>query len=206
MLKTFEECPKKYEFIYVDKVSLPKNKYFFEKGKNIHSLANYFIKGFDVNKLEQALTSQELSLWNYLKSTEYFKYQLLKSEYQISIKLGENWIGGRLDALIQNNNDYYILDYKTGSIPKNPEYDYQTMIYLLCVDKLIDSYDSLNFVYLNLKENSNFVINFNSNLKNEYKIRISNTLAKINKYFDINKTIQKNECNCEYKKFCNTSV
>ena len=48
MLKIFEECPQKYKFMYVDKISLPQNKYFFEKGKKIHAIASYYIKGFDV--------------------------------------------------------------------------------------------------------------------------------------------------------------
>ncbi|MGN0017695.1 MAG: PD-(D/E)XK nuclease family protein [Candidatus Gastranaerophilaceae bacterium] len=202
MLKTFEECPKKYEFLYLNKISLPKNKYLFEKGKNIHSIANYFIKGFDIKKLENVLTSQEIPLWNYLKSTAYFKYDLLQSEYSLSIKLDDYWIGGRLDALVKNNEDYYVLDYKTGAIPKNPEYDYQTMIYLLCVDKLIKNYDSLTFVYLDLKNKTESSVKLNEILKKAYKEKILSVLQKISYIESNNKILRNNKCKCDYYCIC----
>ena len=46
MMKVFEECQQKYFFTYVEKISLPQNKYLFQKGKNIHAIANYFLKGY----------------------------------------------------------------------------------------------------------------------------------------------------------------
>lgn len=203
MLKIFEECPQKYKFMYVDKISLPQNKYFFEKGKKIHAIASYYIKGFDVLKLENALNETERKIWNYLKSTEYFKYEFLKSEYQLNMKITEYWIGGRLDALVKDENNYYILDYKTGEIPKNPEFDYQTMIYLLCADKKIKNYDSLSFVYLDLKNNSEYKIQFADELKAMYQEK----LLKILKQLDLTtnykqKMLQDNKCNCDYCKIC----
>ena len=203
MLKIFDECPQKYKFMYVDKISLPQNKYFFEKGKKIHAIASYYIKGYDVSKLEQALTEKEKQIWNYLKSTEYFKYELLNSEYQLNMHIGESWIGGRLDALVKNGKKYYILDYKTGEIPKNPEYDYQTMIYLLCADKRIGDYESLGFVYLDLKHNTEHKIEFTEELKNEYTQRLSTTLSKLTlaTIYKKNK-LQNVNCNCDYYKIC----
>lgn len=203
MLKIFEECPQKYKFMYVDKISLPQNKYFFEKGKKIHAIASYYIKGFDVSKLENALNETERKIWNYLKSTEYFKYEFLKSEYQLNIKITECWIGGRLDALVKDENNYYILDYKTGEIPKNSELDYQTMIYLLCADKKIKNYDSLSFVYLDLKNNSEYKIQFTDELKAMYKEKLSKTLKQLVLTANYKqKMLQDNKCNCDYCKIC----
>ena len=203
MLKVFEECQQKYKYIYIDKISLPQNKRFFEKGKNLHAMANYYIKGFDISKLENALTSGEKEIWEYLKSVKYFKYNLLKSEYQISSKLGENWIGGRLDALVKNNENYYILDYKTGSIPENPEYDFQTIVYLLCADKLIKNYESLNFVYLDLKNKDEKIISFNEDLKQKYIEKTKKVLFDINLVKNFNPTLLKNnKCNCDYCCIC----
>lgn len=203
MLKIFEECPQKYKFMYVDKISLPQNKYFFEKGKKIHAIASYYIKGFDVSKLENALNETERKIWNYLKSTEYFKYEFLKSEYQLNMKIAECWIGGRLDALVKDENNYYILDYKTGEIPKNPELDYQTMIYLLCADKKIKNYDSLSFVYLDLKNNSEYKIQFTDELKAMYQEKLSKTLKQLVLTANYKqKMLQDNKCNCDYCKIC----
>lgn len=203
MLKIFEECPQKYKFMYVDKISLPQNKYFFEKGKKIHAIASYYIKGFDVSKLENALNETERKIWNYLKSTEYFKYEFLKSEYQLNMKINECWIGGRLDALVKDENNYYILDYKTGEIPKNPELDYQTMIYLLCADKKIKNYDSLSFVYLDLKNNSEYKIQFTDELKAMYQEKLLKTLKQLVLTANYKqKMLQDNKCNCDYCKIC----
>lgn len=203
MMKIFEECQQKYIFIYVDKINLPQNKYFYEKGKNIHAMANYFIKGYDTSKLENALNTTEKEIWNYLKSTEYFKYEFVKSEYQLSSKLEESWIGGRLDALVKQGENYYILDYKTGSAPENAEFDYQTMVYLLCVDKYLKNYESLKFVYLDLKNKEEKVIEFSEKLKNEYENRIKNTLSKMKSVENSNeKLLKNNKCICDYYCIC----
>ena len=131
MLKTFEACPKKYYFKYVQKISVPQKSSLFEKGKKVHALANYYLRGDDISKMEKALGSDEKLTWEILKQNEFFQKSYVNSEYNLSCKVRDYWIGGRLDALMKDENNYYILDYKTGSIPKNPEYDFQTMVYLL---------------------------------------------------------------------------
>lgn len=203
MMKTFEECPQKFIYMYVDKINLPQNKYFFEKGKNIHAMANYFMKGQDVSKLEQNLKPEEKNIWNYLKNIEYFKYDVVNSEYQLSCKIENNWIGGRLDALVKNNDNYYILDYKTGSIPKNSEYDYQTMVYLLCADNLIKNYKSLNFVYVDLKNKDEKLITFSENLKLKYEDKIKKIITEISlTKFSTRKMLKNNKCSCDYYCIC----
>ena len=203
MMKIFEECQQKYLYIYVDKINLPQNKYFYEKGKNIHAMANYFLKGYDVTKLENALNQQEIAIWDCLKNSKYLKYEYINSEYQITSKQGEYWIGGRLDAFVKNGKDYYILDYKTGSIPQNPEYDYQTMVYLLCADKLLKKYDSLSFVYLDLKNNDEKIVNLSEDLKKEYEEKIEKILFNMNLVKNYRSVLLKNnKCNCDYYCIC----
>lgn len=203
MMKTFEECQQKYLYIYVDKINLPQNKYFYEKGKNIHALANYFIKGYDVSKMEKILTEEETKIWNYLKTVKYFDYEFVKSEYQLTSKLSNSWIGGRLDALVKNEENYYILDYKTGSIPQNAEYDYQTMVYLLSADKLLKKYNTLNFVYLDLKNFDEKIIIFDENFKKTYEEKIKKTLENLEHVKNTHSVMLKNnKCNCDYCCIC----
>ena len=83
--------------------------------------------------MEESLSSEEKKVWHYLKNIEYFSYETINTEYNLSFKLENAFLGGRLDALVKKDETYYILDYKTGSAPKNPEFDFQTMIYLLAV-------------------------------------------------------------------------
>ena len=205
MLKTFEQCQKKYKLKYIENIDLIQNSLFFEKGKKIHALANYFLNNQDITKLENTLNEQEMEDWLKLKNNKYFSMNVINTEYNISCKIGEYWIGGRLDALVQKDKDFYILDYKTGKIPANTETDFQTITYLLCADKLIkkifEKYNSLNFVYIGLKENTKKIIKFDTEKQKIYEEKILKTCDSIKlKVFAKNTT---NCINCEYFKLCN---
>lgn len=215
MLKTFKSCPLKYKFKYIDRISLPQKASFFEKGKKIHALANYYLKGDDISKFEPTLNENEKIAWNNLKSNEFFSYKYVNSEYNLSCKIGDFWIGGRLDAIVKENFNeiknqdnqeiYYILDYKTGSIPKKPEYDYQTMVYLLCLSSapFISPQDDIKFVYIDLKNNQNCVIDFTQEKKVEYEKAITTICSNIEN-IQIPEDIEHQKmCDfCEYKKIC----
>ena len=209
MLKTFKSCPLKYKFKYIDRISLPQKASFFEKGKKVHALANYYLKGDDISKFEPTLNENEKIAWNNLKSNEFFSYKYVNSEYNLSCKIGDYWIGGRLDAIVKKHKNesetYYILDYKTGSIPKNPEYDYQTMVYLLCLSSapFITPQDEIKFVYIDLKNNQNCVIDFTQEKKVEYEKAITTIFSNIEN-IQIPEDIEHQKmCDfCEYKKIC----
>lgn len=199
MLKTFKECPKKFEYKYIKKILMPQKASNFERGKKIHALANYYLQGSDITKLEEALSAEEASIWNKLKNNEYFNKQYVRSEYTLSARIGKFWIGGRLDALMQDENCYYILDYKTGAIPPNPEFDFQTMIYLYCASKILNT-TCLKFVYIDLKNNENKIIEFSKDRMTEYEKTLSDMLDKMNTTdFPQNS----DACRfCEYNKLC----
>lgn len=227
MLKTFDECPQKFFLKYVQKLSIPQRSAIFEKGKKIHALANYYLNGADITKMENALTTDEKIAWNSLKSNKYFKLKMINTEYNLSCKIDKYWIGGRLDAFMSDDCgvttpsysssftvhcslDYYILDYKTGNIPANTEQDFQTIVYLLCADKFLEKkggYNSLRFVYLGLKNNVEQEILLDVNLKKQYEEKIISICEKINFAIDSNVFIKNNEClsQCEYHKVCNNS-
>ena len=203
MLKIFEQCKKKFEYKYVKGISIPVDTSKMQQGKNIHALANYYLKNYNIDKLEKALTPDEETLWNALKNIKKFQYEYLESEYNLTSKIDKFWISGRLDALVKNNKDYYILDYKTGQIPQNPEYDYQTIIYLLMVNKLIKNYSSLNFIYIDLKNQKTTEIKFTDKLKQEYEEKLLKILKDIEKSLKLNIFSQQKECKyCEYYKLC----
>lgn len=195
MLKTFETCPQKYWFKYVQKISVPQKTSYFEKGKKVHALANYYLRGDDISKLEKALNAEERKVWENLKQNEFFQKSYVNSEYNLSCKVGEYWIGGRLDALVKDENYFYILDYKTGQIPKNPEYDYQTMVYLLCASKKFGK--NIKFVYIDLKNNQNCVIDFDK----DYEKPIIEICDKIKNAQPSVEHSKKCEF-CEYRKIC----
>ncbi len=209
MLKTFENCPVKYNLKFNEKITVPQNPAFFEKGKKIHALANYYHRGADISKLETALTDEEKIIWERLKHNEYFSKKCLHSEYPITARLEDIWIFGRLDAIVHDVADnagsksYWILDYKTGAIPKNPENDFQTMIYLLCADLILPERKSLEFVYIDLKNNENKVIEFTPQLKEIYEKTLKQKCRQILATKDFEDKENRQHCKfCEYNKIC----
>lgn len=198
MLKTFEQCPKKFYFRYIKNISMPVNEEMFEFGKNIHALASYYLKGENTEKLEKALNIKESETWNYLKTSKYFGYNFLESEYTLSVNIKGHFFGGRLDAIVKNEDDYYILDYKTGGAPKNSKYDYQTMIYILAVSSFFNT-ENVFFVYLDLKNKEESVIRFLPDMKHEYEKILTETVKKIETYHFSTKN---SNCKCEYSKIC----
>ena len=221
MLKTFETCPQKYWFKYVQKISLPQKSSYYAKGKKVHALAHYYLRGDDILKLETALNSDERKVWENLKQNEFFQKSYVASEYNLSCKVGKYWISGRLDALVkepltptpspksgEGEEIFYILDYKTGQIPKNPEYDYQTMVYLLCASKKLNPRPTpplkrdglkpnIKFVYIDLKNNQNCVIDFDK----DYETPIIEICDKIKNAQPSIERSKKCEF-CEYRKIC----
>lgn len=198
MLKTYELCPRKFYLRYVKNISMPVNDDIFEFGKNIHALASYYLRGENIDKIELSLSEREAAVWNYLKGIKYFGYEVVNTEYNLSLKLGDAFFGGRLDALVKEDDTYYILDYKTGSAPKNAKFDYQTMIYLLAVSKFFKT-DKVKFIYIDLKNKEELAVEYSPELGEEYQKRLVNAAAKIN---SDEIPPKKTECKCEYKAVC----
>ena len=208
MLKTFDECQQKFFFRYVQKFSVPQRAIMFEKGKKIHALANYYLKGENIEKMANALNEDEKKVWEMLKSNDYFKSNVVNTEYNLSCKIDKYWVGGRLDAFMSDGQNYLILDYKTGNIPQNAQQDFQTIVYLLCADRFLSKkggYSSLKFVYLGLKNDEEKEITLTPDLKNQYEQKIAETCEKIN--FSVSANVfhkSKEGCKfCEYRKICN---
>ena len=198
MLKTFQQCERKFFFRYVKNISMPVNDLFFESGKNIHALASYYLKKENMDKMEGSLNDKESEVWRFLKEIKYFSYEFVAAEYNLSVKIGDYFFGGRIDAIVKNNDEYFILDYKTGEVTKNPKFDYQTMIYIMAVKEFFKS-ERINFVYIDLKNKEEVKIQYTDELGNEYKSRLIKVVEKINSN---ELSEKKTDCSCEYSSIC----
>lgn len=198
MLKTFERCPRLFNFKYVKNINMPVNDEIFEFGKNIHALASYYLKKENIVKMEKSLSEKEQIVWQRLKSCKYFGYEVVATEYNLALKIDKYFFGGRLDALVKNEDRYYILDYKTGSAPKDAEDDFQTIIYLLAVKEFYKT-ENITFVYIDLKNNKEVKVDFSKELEDKSRNKLVQTAKKIEASENPQK---KNNCNCEYSKIC----
>lgn len=223
MLKTFEECPKKYFFQYIENIQIPQSTKSADIGKNIHALINYYFRGFDINKIVNSLSQQEKTLWQNFINLGMKKEDIYKSEYSFNVKINENnWLTGRIDAIIKTSDKYHIYDWKTGTIPEKAETDIQTCIYLFSTYKilknknLISNIEDLHFIYINLKTNEKTKINLNKKKYIEIENKILHTIDNIQSYkvfspyYSSNKELEINEkskCQkCKYKTICQTDV
>lgn len=198
MLKTFEKCPRQFYFKYKKNISMPVDDEIFESGKNVHALASYYLKKENIDKIENALTSKERRFWDYLKESEYFKYDVINTEYSLTVKVGNYFFGGRLDALLKKDETYYILDYKTGAIPQNPKEDFQTIIYALAVKSFYKT-DDVVFVYMDLKNKNDIQIVYTTQDYEKIREKLLSTAGKIEQ---LDNPSKKQDCRCEYSKIC----
>jgi RecB family exonuclease len=100
--------------------------------------------------------------------------------------------------LVKNDKNYYILDYKTGSAPKNSTFDFQTIIYLLSVKEFFKT-ENATFVYIDLRNKSEVQIQLTEELVDKYVKRLTSTVENIEMNdFAQNQAI----CPCEYNIIC----
>ena len=140
MFNLYKDCDLKFYYKYVEQVSTPILDENFVEGKNIHTLVAYYLRNFQVEKYLKKLSDRELMYWNNLKSSKFLNFEIVAIEYSLTMKIDDYWIGGRIDAIVKDNNDYYILDYKTGGVNSDKTYDFQTMVYLLLCDEMFKEY------------------------------------------------------------------
>ncbi len=210
MLKTFDDCPIKYDFLYNKKIYLPQKNNNAKIGENVHTLINYYLKKMDTSKFEQNLSKEEEILWKNFKNNEILQYDLLKSEYTFNVKLCEYWLTGRVDAMFNDSENYYIVDWKTGN-EKHSLTDYQTCVYfysiyeILKTKKLVTNEAQLHFKYIYLKHNSNTTFSYNSTTKNDQQQTLNSLINSLITYDFKNKQLLKlhSKCyTCNYFSIC----
>lgn len=201
MMKLFLSCPFKFYLKYIEGVSAPALDKNFITGKKIHALASYYLQKIDISDFLNSLSEKESAYFNNLINCKYFNYEMVATEKNISLKLGQFWIGGRIDAIVKDDGNYYILDYKTGGVSDDMTYDAQTMVYMLACREFYKQFESLSFVYIDLKNNKEVVIPLTSDLKKEYETKILEICDNITN-FSRQKFKKRPDCSCEYQKIC----
>ena len=205
MLKLFTECPAKFYYNYTQQIPQPFLDKNFTTGKNIHALASYYLKKYDVSRFEAVLSKKEKEHWLYLKNGKYFSYEVIGVEKSIYMRLNDFWIGGRIDSIVRNDAEIYILDYKTGGVSSDMTFDFQTMIYFLLCKAYYNDFSQMNFVYLDLKNETEHKIEFTDELETEYKKRLIKICGEI-KEFNIIDFKPKNDCCCGYLNICRSKT
>lgn len=207
-LQTYDECPQKYKLCYIDRVHIVEPISQTKTGNNLHNIINYYLKGNEVTKLVEALPKADKLLWYNFKNSDVKNYKVIESEYPFNLKIDNYWLTGRIDALFEFDENYIILDWKTGSSFKPENVKFQTSFYLLCMyeilrlKKVIKMPEELSLQYLNLAANSRINIPFTQELYMQYRKQLLDIITNINENtnFYCNKTPACKQC--KYYRAC----
>jgi ATP-dependent exoDNAse (exonuclease V) beta subunit len=113
------------------------------EGSVLHRLIFYYLKGFDIKKIEAALGAHEKQIWENFKKSGILENNFIMFEKSFLTKCtleGQTFfLTGRLDAVRKKDGQYTIMDWKLKNLPKNPEDDLQSVIYLYSTSKLLNT-------------------------------------------------------------------
>ena len=180
-LKLLEKSTDEFKARYADNLYLFKTDSRAVLGQKFHSLICAYIKGFDIEKFEKSLNDNELNNWITLKEKlKNKKENFIKTEYPFLIKNMLNdkayYLTGRFDAIYKDDKDYTIYDWKTLNLPKNPECDMQSIVYLYCAGEIFKT-NKIKMKYLSIEKQTAIEINYkNAEL---YKGKIEAIISKI---------------------------
>ncbi len=183
-LKILDKDLNEFKNKYIDNLTLFKNDKRAILGQKFHSLICASIKGFNTEKFEKSLEENELKNWLKLKEKlEIKRNGFIKTEYSFLVKNFLNkkpyYLTGRFDAVFKEENNIIIYDWKTLNIPKNPENDLQTIVYLYCAEKIYKT-KNIKMKYLSIEKQISEEIAY----KNEetYRNIIENIISKTDDY------------------------
>ncbi len=148
--KSVEDFKNRFELglYFSDKTDVVK------EGSAFHRLIFYHLKGFNIKKIEAALGVHEKQIWENFKNSGILDNNFIMFEKTFLTKCalcGRNFfLTGRLDAVYEKDGHYTIMDWKLKNLPKNPENDLQSVIYLYCASKLLNT-ENIQMQYCTLE-------------------------------------------------------
>lgn len=150
------------------------------EGNRFHGLICYFLKGFETEKFENSLNSFEKEVWERVKSGEVFEFiknsrkKFVEQPFFIKEDLEGKpfYLTGRFDLVVENDGKYTIFDWKTKNLPKNPEDDIQTRVYLEAAKKLFNT-ENIEMIYYSLIDGISVKIDFKEGNLNRIKKIVS---------------------------------
>ena len=135
-INTYNNCPRKYEFLYKDFYPRKGSNIAVLKGTLLHKMIELYIndKNYDIPYEKEFLNLSEEEFNDFKKEFELIKEQpLIKQlkkmketceinvEQKLSNIFNDFSFSGNTDTLVKNNNKIIIIDYKTGKPNQNFE-------------------------------------------------------------------------------------
>ena len=172
-LKTLDENTNEFINKYILKLDfLSAKNQSTRRGERLHGIISYYIRGFNIEKIKNAMAQDEREILEKTLALEIFKNtdNFIKSEESFLVKCNLNngkkqtgqelqhistdfnfYLTGRFDAVYFNKGEYIIYDWKSKNIPKDPENDLQSVVYLYCGSKIFKT-KNISICYLSLEK------------------------------------------------------
>lgn len=150
--KYWSRCRRQFYYKHVRRLQWPSDQQHFSLGKDVHKLLDYHARGLDCEPLLACADVKVQTIWRKLMAHPVAHLPVLASEWAfhapVRLDLGRvEWLTGRMDRVARDGDTVVIIDWKTGTgIPRNPEADWQTRLYLYALAETINmpSAGSLN--------------------------------------------------------------
>lgn len=182
-LKLLDKDLLEFKLKYEDSLFLTPDSISTKKGQNLHNFIRYYISDFDVSKIENSLSKpdrefiQKIRSYKSLSCLKNASKKHLEQPFLVKCspfnpqnsapnkdfnktKNNHFYLTGRFDAVLEEENEVQIYDWKTINLPKNPESDIQTVVYLYCASKLYKTKD-LSITYVSLSKDESIKIPYN---------------------------------------------
>ncbi len=184
-LKILEKNAEEFKLKYIENLYFTPDNTQTKAGQNLHNFLCFYLKNFDTSKIEAAFAECDRDFIDKIKGFDVIK--TLKSsetkhiEQPFLIKCtpentGRFYLTGRFDAVLTNGGEIKIYDWKTASLPKNPENDLQTVVYLYAASKLYGT-ENISIEYVSLTKNGSVKINYTPEF--DYFKRIFDVVQKL---------------------------
>lgn len=181
-LKILDSSLKEFKMRYLSNLYLIEDNEELKVGNKFHNIICYYLKNFDIEKFKKGFNSAELQILEQFINSEIVKFAISGDEKFIEqpffVKINDKYLTGRFDAVIKKNETYYILDWKINNLPKNPNSDIQTLVYIYSLSKLYKT-KNIKMVYYSILKNEKFEINIDENKLNEAKEKIVQIINKL---------------------------
>ncbi len=183
-LKLLDKSAEEFKLKYEENLYLLQDDSKAKTGQNLHSFLCFYLKNFDTSKIENAMNENDREFINKIKNLDAIK--TLKSTEEKSIEqpflikctpedAHQFYLTGRFDA-ISKYNKINIYDWKTQNLPKDPENDIQTIVYLYAASKLYNT-ENVSLEYISLTKNESIKINYTPEF--DYFKRIFEIIQKL---------------------------
>ncbi len=194
-LKTWSRCKKKYFLDYVNKLHWPTDSKNFQLGQDVHKLLDYHSRQLDCTGIVASARQDVKSAWKLLMDDPIVHLPVLGNEWGFEVPMRDNhWLIGRVDRISKDGDNILVIDWKTGTaVPKNPEDDWQTRVYLYSVYeaqkdlKLKDfglqaklSPEAFRFVYVEVKDQIRSIpVLYTAERHEETRLLLDKTIGQI---------------------------